>query len=442
MKPYIVTGGTLVTFDPAQPVLENQGILVEDGRIIRIAPVAELSLIQCERMDASGKVVMPGLINAHHHFYSTLVTGLGKAAPAKDFNAVLENLWWRLDKKLLLEDVYVSALVSALNAIKQGCTTVIDHHASPGAVTGSLAQIAQAIKECGIRGSLCYEVSDRDGAEICQAGIQENVDWLRQLRSHPDPLLQGLFGMHAAFTLSDATLKEIADWVSKLNCGTHIHAAEAESDELYNIQRHGKRVVERLCDFGLVNKDSILAHGVHMNAREMMLVADSGAALVTNPQSNLNNAVGIADVCKMAELGVTVGLGTDAMTVNMLEELRVGIWAQHLRQNDPSKGFMELALALAQNNPRIAQKYWGSGHGILADGSPADIIFVDYEPHTPLNAETWIGHLVYGISQAAVNTTICAGEILMWNGQLAVNVDESEVKARSRELAKALWDRF
>src|SRR5690606_9120397 len=99
------------------------------------------------------------------------------------------------------------------------------------------------------------------------------------------------------------------------------------------------------------NKDTILAHGVHLNGREMMLVADSGAAIVTNPQSNLNNAVGIADVCKMAEFGVTVGLGTDAMTVNMLEELRVGLWAQHLRQNNPSAGFMEIANTLVKNNP-------------------------------------------------------------------------------------------
>lgn len=442
MKPYIITGGTILTFAPERPVLHDEAILVQDGRIIRVAPDAELSLLHCERVDASGKIVMPGLINAHHHFYSTLVTGLGKAGPAKDFNAVLENLWWRLDKKLLAEDIYISALVSALSAIRHGCTTVIDHHASPHTVPGSLALIAKALKEAGIRGSLCYEVSDRDGEAICQKGIQENVDWLMRMQADPEPGLKGLFGMHAAFTLSDKTLGQIADWVQKLGCGTHIHAAEAESDELYNIRHHGKRVVERLCDFGLVNEDSILAHGVHLNAREMMLVADAGAAIVTNPQSNLNNAVGIADVCKMAELGITVGLGTDAMTVNMLEELRVGLWAQHLRQQNPGAGFMEIASTLLFNNPLIAQKYWGPGHGVIADGSPADLIWVDYEPHTPLNAETWIGHLIYGISQARVDTTICAGQTLMWNGQLTLGVDETEVRAKSRDLATALWDRF
>ncbi len=442
MKPYIITGGTILTFDPARPVLTNEAILVQDGRILRVAPDAELSLLHYERLDASGKIVMPGLINAHHHFYSTLVTGLGKAAPSADFDAVLENLWWRLDKKLLEEDIHISALVSALDSIKHGCTTVIDHHASPFAIPGSLAQIAKALKQAGIRGSLCYEVSDRDGAERCQEGIQENVDWLMRMEADPDPYLRGLFGMHAAFTLSDKTLGQISDWVKKLGCGTHIHAAEAESDQLYNIRHHGKRVVERLSDFGLVNSQSILAHGVHLNAREMMLVAESGAAVVTNPQSNLNNAVGIADVCKMAELGITVGLGTDAMTTNMLEELRVGLWAQHLKQQNPSAGFMQIAATLLFNNPRIAQKYWGPGHGTLTDGSAADLIWVDYEPHTPLNAESWMGHVIYGISQSRVDTTICGGEILMWNGQLTLNVDETEVRTQARKLATSLWERF
>lgn len=442
MKPYIITGGIILTFDSEHPVLENAAILVEDGKIKRIAPTEEFIGEPCERVDASGKIVMPGLINAHHHFYSTLVTGLGKAAPSADFNAVLENLWWRLDKKLLKEDIHISALVSALSAIRKGCTTIIDHHASPFAITGSLPQIAKALKQAGIRGSLCYEVSDRDGEERCQEGIQENVDWLKKSAADNDPMLKGLFGMHAAFTLSDKTLDKISDWVKKLGCGTHIHTAESESDELYNIRHYGKRVVERLCDFGLVNAKSILAHGVHLNAREMMLVADSGAAIVTNPQSNLNNAVGIADVCKMAELGITVGLGTDAMTTNMLEELRVGLWAQHLRQQNPGAGFGEIASTLLFNNPLIAQKYWGPKHGILAEGGPADIILVDYEPHTPLTSESWMGHVIYGISQTNVNTTICAGETLMWNGQLTLNLDESEVRARSLELATALWERF
>ncbi len=442
MNRYILFGGVIITFNRAQPVLEDQAILVEDGLIKQIAPLESFNARECERINVEGKIIIPGLINAHHHFYSTLVTGLGKAAPSKDFNQVLENLWWRLDKKLLDEENYISALVSSLAAIRKGCTTIIDHHASPFAVRGSLGQIAKAVTATGIRASLCYEVSDRDGAQITGEGIAENAAWIKSCNANPDEHLKGLFGMHAAFTLSDDSLGKIAAQVQALDCGTHVHAAEAEADERFNIDHYGKRVVERLNEFGLINSQSILAHGVHLNPKEMMLVAEKGAAIVTNPQSNLNNAVGIADVCKMSELGITIGLGTDAMTVNMLEELRVGIWAQHLKQNDPSKGFMELASALFFNNPVIAQKYWGKGHGMIAEGSAADLVVVEYLPHTPLDAETWIGHMVYGISQASVSSTICAGRILMWNGELLLDLDETEVKARSRELAVALWKRF
>ena len=173
-----------------------------------------------------------------------------------------------------------------------------------------------------------------------------------------------------------------------------------------------------------------------------MIVADLGAAVVTNPQSNLNNAVGIADVCKMTELGITVGLGTDAMTVSMPEELRVGLWAQHLKQENPSAGFMEIASTLLFNNPVIAQKYWGKGHGTLIEGANADMILVDYDPHTPLNAETWIGHVIYGISQAPVEATIVNGEFLMWDGELLLGVDEQDLRAESRALAASLWERF
>ncbi len=442
MRRYIIHGADILTFDPERPYLSGHAILVEDGLVARIAPYEDLRDEICEFINADGKILLPGLINAHHHFYSTMVTGLGKAKPAADFNGVLENLWWRLDKQLTLRDSYVSAAISAINGIRRGCTTVIDHHASPYHILGSLSQIAKAIKDTGIRANLCYEVSDRDGKERRDEGIRENLGFLKTYADGHDPHLRALFGMHAAFTLGDESLSMIADLVHEGGYGIHIHAAEAQSDQRYNIQHHGKHVVERLAKHGLLNAKSILAHGVHLTPKEMLMVAESGAAIVTNPQSNLNNAVGIADVCKMVKSGVTVGLGTDAMTVNMLEELRVGLWAQHLKQENPSAGFMEIASTLLYNNPAIAQKYWGKGHGSITEGAAADMILVDYDPHTPLNAETWIGHVIYGISQAGVSSTIVAGDFLMWEGDLLLGFDEQELLAESRALSKALWERF
>nr|MDK2851278.1 hypothetical protein [Candidatus Cloacimonadota bacterium] len=442
MKKYIIHGADILSFDPARPYLSDNALMVENGKIVKIAPYGDLKDKNCEYVDASGKILMPGLINAHHHFYSTMITGLGKAAPAANFEEVLRNLWWRLDKKLSLRDIYVSSAISAIDAIRKGTTSVIDHHASPSAISGSLLQIALAVKETGIRASLCYEVSDRDGFSIRDEGIQENLEFISEYGSGQDDYLKALFGMHAAFTLGDDSLSKISKAVHALNCGVHIHAAESDSDQRYNLEHYGKRVVERLVDFDLLNSQSILAHGVHLTPKELRMVADSGAAIVTNPQSNLNNAVGIADVCEMVKQGVTVGLGTDAMTMNMLQELRVGLWAQHLKQENPSAGFMEIASTLLFNNPIIAQKYWGTGHGMLTEGANADMILVDYDPHTPLNSETWIGHLINGISQARVDSTIVGGEFLMWGGELLLGLDERELRAESRSLSQALWERF
>lgn len=441
MDKILIRNGIVITLDPQNPVLYDKELLLEQDKISRIADKGSIIEPDAREIDAAGKVVMPGFINVHHHFYSTLVRGLGKAAPSRNFNQVLENLWWRLDKQLMMDDIYYSALISAIDAVKHGTTTIIDHHASPGAITGSLQEIAKAVLHTGIRANLCYEVSDRDGECKALDGIKENVLWLEQMQNEPNAFLKGLFGMHAAFTLSDKTLQIIAEEGKKLNCGYHIHVAEALSDEEYSEKHYGKRVVTRLKDFGLLNDKTIAAHGVHINEQEMELLAAQKVAVAHNPQSNQNNAVGIADVVKMTQKGIKVGLGTDAMTVNMLEEIRVGMWAQHLK-HDPSQGFMEIANTLLCNNAFIANRYWDNQLGVIAEGRAADLVLIDYHPPTPLDNSTWIGHIIYGISQAVVDTTICAGKVLYQNKKLLLDIDEAEVAAKSRACAIKLWDRF
>jgi putative selenium metabolism protein SsnA len=376
------------------------------------------------------------------HFYSTLVRGLSKAAPSASFQEVLENLWWRLDRKLSLEDVEMSARIILVEAIRKGTTTLVDHHASPGAVRGSLDRIARAVKESGLRACLCYEVSDRDGEEVATEGLEENAAFVRSCTESRDPQLRALFGLHAAFTLSDETLERASRMGRDLGTGFHVHVAEAASDVASNRSRFGLSPVARLAAHGLLAPGSIAAHAVHADGDDAEILARSGAWVVHNPQSNLNNAVGIADVVGLVRRGVPVGLGTDAMTVAMLEELRVGLFAQRLRQDDPSCGFLELTGALVVRNPEIASRLWGVPIGTLHEGAAADVILVDYLPPTPLNEASVLGHLVFGISQAAVDTTICAGRILMEEKTLRTGLDEAALAAESRRLAAALWERF
>jgi len=315
----LIRNGTVVTFGKPCRVLEGHALLLEDGRIARLAPAAAIEGPFDRVLDAKGKVVLPGLVNAHMHFYSTLVRGLGKAAPSRDFQEVLEHLWWRLDRKLSLADVEVSAQIILLDAIRKGTTTLVDHHASPGAVTGSLDAIARAVKASGLRACLCYEVSDRDGERVAGEGLAENVAFARRCAREQDPQLRALFGLHAAFTLSDGTLERAAALGREVGVGFHVHVAEAASDVAMNRERHGVTPVARLMRHGLLGARSIAGHAVHVSEADMDLLAGAGTFVAHNPQSNLNNAVGIANVTELARRGVRVGLGTDAMTVAMLE---------------------------------------------------------------------------------------------------------------------------
>ena len=442
MKTILIKNGIIATGGENNKVLYGHSLLIEGNKIKKIAENGDFTEKYDKVIDAEGKLVMPGFINAHMHFYSTMVRGYGGAAPSKDFVEVLNNLWWRLDKKLTIEDCYYSTIIPLINAVRHGTTTLIDHHASPHAVTGSLNAVAKAVKKIGVRASLCYELSDRDGAEIAKEGIKENIKFIKRCKKENDDQLRALFGLHASFTITDKTMEEAAAAGNDLGVGFHVHTAEAKPDQDYNEKHFNMRVVERFKKFGILGPKTICAHGVHLNDKEMDILAETRTNVVHNPQSNMNNAVGIADIIKMSGKGITVGLGTDAMTVNMMEEVRVALWAQHLLHNNPSVGFCEALNALLVNNVKIAGRYWDLGLGVLAEGNAADVILIDYYPPTPLNDNTFLGHFGFGIAESFVDTTICSGKVLMQNKKLKINIDEEEISAKSAELTKKLWARM
>jgi putative selenium metabolism protein SsnA len=443
MSTILIKNGIIATLGLQGKVLYGHSLLIENDKISKIAPQGEFTGKYDKEIDASNKLILPGFICAHMHFYSTFARGLGKAEPSANFVEVLENLWWRLDKKLTLEDTYYSALLPLIDGIKRGTTTFIDHHASPYHVTGSLDQIAKAVKETGLRASLCYELSDRDGKKISQEGIDENVNFIKRCQKENDPQLRALFGLHASFTIDDESMEKAASLAKELKTGFHAHTAEALSDEEYNVKNFGMRVVERFNKFGMLGPDTLLIHCVHIDDNEMNLIKDTNTMVVHNPQSNMNNAVGVMDLLKMSQKGITVGLGTDAMTVNMLEELRSCMWVQHLRNNNPSCGFMEVAGTLLENNAKIADRYWnGMGLGELAEGNVADVILMDYCSPTPLDAGSLYGHMIFGVSQSFVDTTIASGKVLMENKKIKLDIDEAMLAGKAMELSKKLWERF
>ena len=440
MKNILIKNGILVTLEQPNRVLTDHIMWIEGGVIKKILPRKSIENIRAQTVDAHGKVVMPGFIDTHMHFYSSFSRGLTKAAPASDFLEILLNLWWRLDRKLTRKDCYFSTLVAGLEAIRHGTTTIFDHHSSPCATKGSLGEIARAVKELGLRACLCYEVSDRDGEKAAQEGIEENLRFIEASRRAGDDHLKALFGLHASFTLGERTLRRCVECAGKHQTGFHIHCAEGAADQSITRSRFGKSVVQRLSDRGILGQRTICAHAVHLQDREWDLLADTRTAVVHNPQSNMNNAVGIMDFLKAARKGVLVGLGTDAMTGNMLEELRSAIWAQRLRHKNPGVAFAAGVNLLIQNNQQIAQRYFPNV-GQLREGWAADVICIDYLPPTEMNADSFPGHLVFGLSQASVDTVIVGGRILMKNKKLSF-AREEETAGRARTLSRALWKRF
>ena len=313
--------------------------------------------------------------------------------------------------------------------------------ASPSAAPGSLFRIAEAARQTGIRACLCYEVSDRDGAEVAAQGIEENRAFLEHVRKSGAVQLRGLFGLHASFTVSDKTLARCREVAADLDAGFHVHTAEAASDAEACLREHGKRIVERWRDAGLLGCRTIAAHCVHVNDREIALLRDSGTSVVHNPESNMGNAVGCAPVLEMMHRGVRMGLGTDGYTADMFESLKVANLLHKHQTGNPGAGWPEAPAMLFSGNAAIASECFGRPVGKLIPGAHADIILVDYDPPTPLHAANVGGHILFGFAGRSVSATIIGGRIVMDDRKLLM-IDEQEVMAKARALAAELWKRF
>jgi putative selenium metabolism protein SsnA len=445
-RTFLITNGRIVTWSDPNEIIENGGILVADGRITTIGSSAELIAAHpdLEQLDAGNQLVMPGNICAHTHFYGAFARGMAiPGAPPKDFPDILERLWWRLDRALFDLDTQYSALVCLVDAIKHGTTTLVDHHASPSAVNNSLDMIADAVETAGVRAALCYEVTDRNGPEEAEAGIGENVRFLHSLKERNSELLAGTFGLHAALSLSDETLANCVAAAANLDTGFHIHVAEHEVDEYDSLFKYGQRVVPRLAEAGILGPKSIVAHAVHVDAVEKNILRETGTWVTHQPRSNMNNAVGAADIEGMLRLGIPVCLGNDGFSNNMWAEWKMAYLMHKQVHRDPRRANgMDIVQMAIYNNAALADMFWpGKKIGRLVEGAAADIIFVDYHATTPLSAGNLPWHIIFGFESSLVTSTMVAGKLLMHNRQL-LTLDEAEITERSRKLAADVWQRY
>jgi putative selenium metabolism protein SsnA len=358
----------------------------------------------------------------------------------EDFPQILRRLWWPLDKALDKESVRASALVCLVDTIKHGTTTLIDHHASPNFIEGSLDVIADAVEQAGVRAVLCYEVTDRDGSDKAQAGIAENVRFIEASKDRP--FIAGTFGLHASLTLDDRTLRDCADALPA-GAGFHIHVAEHEADELDSLNRGSKRVVQRLHDYGIWGDKTIAAHCVHIDEAERDILRDTHTWVTHQPRSNMNNAVGAAAIDDMLRQGMKICLGNDGFSNNMWEDWKAAYLLHKVVHRDPRKANgADIARMAVNHNAQLAEQFFPQTRlGEVTEGAAADLIFVDYHPFTPLTGGNLPWHILFGFEASMVTATMVNGGFLMRDRQL-LTLDEKAIADEALALAPTVWKRY
>ncbi|MCD6440220.1 MAG: amidohydrolase family protein [Candidatus Marinimicrobia bacterium] len=420
----ILTNATIT--DGFSFLIENGAVEIENDRITQIGKCNDLQNPDVETIDLQGRLALPGLLNPHHHLYSALATGLAPIGPIENFTQILGNLWWHLDQKLDEESIYYSAVHGLLQSVKYGVTTIFDHHASMNGVSGSLAIIEKAFRKVGLKGLLCHEISDRMGESAVQAQVDENMEFWAAHRQ--DSHVQGLLGLHANFTLSENTLVSIQKQ-KPAELPIHIHCGEDCADYQYCIDHGYAGPVDRLNEFGLLSGESFLAHCIHLSEKDYELIREIQPVVISNPESNANNNVGVMDIAKIEKYI----LGTDGMTGNILGTMR-----SHFLQRN---GKIDQPLDILFRYPaEIVQRFFPDA-GALEIGRRADLAITDYIPVTDINLDNLFYHLIFGVQGQPMYMTIADGKILYQGGEFK-NFYEYETLNQIKHVADKLHRKY
>ena len=434
--PTLFRNAILVQFDP--PRVMGGDLRVVDDRIESVGEqIAAHS--DDETIDCRGAVLTPGLVNGHTHLYSSLAAGMPAPSRAPtNFHEILKFIWWRLDRAHRLDSVEASGQIGALAALRCGTTTLIDHHASPSAIEGSLDALEQGIATAGCRAVLCYETTDRNRADEAAEGLAENERYARRCSERADGRFAGMVGAHASFTLTDESLAGCVDVARRLNVGVHIHAAEDPVDERITRERYSCGLIERFERHGLLDTaGTVFAHGTHFSASDVAAVNEhvTTVTMAHNPNSNMNNGVGYAPVSSFAKPPM---LGTDGIGADMWREARTALF----KSNDAARSIgFDRTLAMLGASARFASDCLGVRLGVLEAGAAADLVVTEYIPSVPLAVDNLAGHLVFAMGPEHVCDVMIGGEWCLRDGQVVI-CDAEAACARSRTIAEGLYERM
>lgn len=441
----IIINNAIVIEDPIEGRYSRDlSVLVDREVIKQVGPRDELAkqASDAEMLNGAGMFLLPGLIDAHTHLYAALTMGMPSSKiPPRNFPEVLERIWWSLDRVLQEEDLEISAQVGALASLRSGITTVLDHHSSPSVVPDSLSRISSGIESVGLRACLAYEVSDRDGKEVFEQQVRENLRFSAELAGKKDSLIAGMFGLHAVFSLSDASLQRCAEEAADHGLGCHMHMVEHLTEIEKFSKDHQVSIAEFLKEIGILGPKSLVAHTVHVNRKDIEILKETGTFNVHNPQSNMGNGVGIAPIQMMLDQNQPVGLGSDGY-YNLPLQITLARLLQIIASGDPS-GFSELsALKLAyRNNSIFAEKIFRVPFGKIMQSYAADLVLIDYQPATPIEKWNIHSHIIAALNSGRVRTAFVGGKPVL-KDNVVLGVDEESVKMTGRMRARDLWTRL
>ncbi|WP_068870408.1 putative aminohydrolase SsnA [Edwardsiella tarda] len=436
----ILKNVTAVQFEPAQ-VREGVDIAIDGAEIRAIGDNLHAQFPDAQVKEMHGRLVMPGIVCAHNHFYSGLSRGImANIAPCPDFISTLKNLWWRLDRALDEESLYYSGLICSLEAIKSGCTAVIDHHASPNYIAGSLATLRKGFLKAGLRGMTCFETTDRNGGtRELQQGVEENIRFAQLIdeakaKGSEPYLVEAHIGAHAPFTVSNAGLEMLAEALRATGRGLHIHAAEDRYDVSHSHDKYGQDLVVRLAEYGLINDKTLLAHGLYLSNEDIRILNEQDAFLVHNARSNMNNHVGYNQ--RLAQFR-NLALGTDGIGADMFEELKFAFF-KHRDAGGPL--WPDSFTRFLYNGNQLLNRNFGARFGRLEAGYKADLTICDYPSPTPLAAQNIGGHLAFGLGSSSVHSVMVEG-VMVYEDR-AFPFDIEPIYAEARKVAARMWQRM
>ena len=410
----------------------DNAYIIFDEKIIEIGSMSHFTHKGLEIIDGKDYIVLPGLVCGHTHLYSAFARGLSLPFNPKDFQEILDQLWWKIDGKLDLDMIYHSGIVFGLDFLKNGVTTIIDHHASGTDIKGSLKTLSKAVsKDVGLRGIYAFETSDRFDVNQC---IKENISFAK---SNQTEFIRGIFGLHASSSLSEKTLLNVKKHLKDLPI--HIHVAESELDEINSISNYKKPIIHRLVDHGILNAKSIIAHAIHISDEELDLIKKHQAVIAVNFSSNMNNGVGTPNIHRFIEKNIPVIIGNDGISSAMTTEYLMAYYAMHHHDQSPNPFQLSHILDMIHHTYDYASQTLQTKLGKLETDYQADLLMIPYIPPTPIDKNNAFGHLFFGLFHSfKPKHVFIQGKQKIKNYQAKKTIEETYRNAQ--QSSKRLWD--